>query len=283
MYSNLVFQGGGAKAIAYCGAIEALEQKGIINFVKNIIGSSAGSIIATLLSVGYDSKEMKEIMKNTSLDSFKGDEYWFVGSIYRLWYGNGVYDSTKLYDWMGDLLKDKTGEEDLTFQDIYEYYGINLVITSTCIDLQKEFYFNHNDYPTMPVRLAIKMSTAIPFYFEAVQHDGHYFVDGGTLDNYPVNYFPDKDNTLGFKLINTEENVIAESIGNVSEGVHIVESFLKQIDRLTMELDSTNNSVLINTFDVKTTDFNLTDDIKIKLIEEGYKATHNFLKDIQYI
>ena len=44
----------------------------------------------------------------------------------------------------------------------------------------------------MPIRKAIRMSMSVPFVFEPVMHDGCYYVDGGTIDNYPIKVFDGK-------------------------------------------------------------------------------------------
>ena len=54
----LTFQGGGPKGIAYLGALEALEEQGALIELKGVAGTSAGAITATLLALGYTSKEM---------------------------------------------------------------------------------------------------------------------------------------------------------------------------------------------------------------------------------
>lgn len=43
-FENLVFEGGGVKGLAFCGALKILEQKGIMANVKRLAGSSAGAI-----------------------------------------------------------------------------------------------------------------------------------------------------------------------------------------------------------------------------------------------
>ena len=40
---NLVFKGGGVLGIAYAGAIESLEEKGLLKNIKRVAGTSAGS------------------------------------------------------------------------------------------------------------------------------------------------------------------------------------------------------------------------------------------------
>ena len=54
---GLVLSGGGAKSIAQIGAIEALEEAGIE--IDYIGGTSMGSIIAAMYSLGYSSQEIK--------------------------------------------------------------------------------------------------------------------------------------------------------------------------------------------------------------------------------
>ena len=57
---NLVFKGGGVLGIAYAGAIEALEKQEILSQVKQ--RTSAGAVAAALISLGYSSKEIVEVV-----------------------------------------------------------------------------------------------------------------------------------------------------------------------------------------------------------------------------
>src|SRR5262245_20061678 len=53
---DLVFEGGGAKGIAFVGALEVLADKG--HHAARYIGTSAGAITATLCAAGYSPQEM---------------------------------------------------------------------------------------------------------------------------------------------------------------------------------------------------------------------------------
>jgi len=57
---NLVFQGGGAKGLAYVGVIQGLEEIGCLSEVIRVAGTSAGSITAALIALGYRSKRLQE-------------------------------------------------------------------------------------------------------------------------------------------------------------------------------------------------------------------------------
>jgi predicted acylesterase/phospholipase RssA len=58
MEFDMVFEGGGAKGMAFVGALKALEAHGHTH--RRLIGTSAGAITATLLTVGYDAKKMEQ-------------------------------------------------------------------------------------------------------------------------------------------------------------------------------------------------------------------------------
>src|SRR5712692_4020484 len=54
---DMVFEGGGAKGIAFVGALEVFEAAG--HTARRLIGTSAGAISATLLAGGYKSQELR--------------------------------------------------------------------------------------------------------------------------------------------------------------------------------------------------------------------------------
>ncbi len=53
---DMVFEGGGAKGMAFVGALQVLEENKIR--FDRLLGTSAGAITATLLAAGYNSQEM---------------------------------------------------------------------------------------------------------------------------------------------------------------------------------------------------------------------------------
>lgn len=55
MEYDLVFEGGGAKGMAFVGALRAFERRG--HTPRRLIGTSAGSITACLIAAGYSSHE----------------------------------------------------------------------------------------------------------------------------------------------------------------------------------------------------------------------------------
>src|SRR5271166_4481533 len=70
---DLVFEGGGVRGIALVGALEVLEQHGY--YPKNMAGTSAGAIVATLYAAGYTAPEIRLIIESEDFKSFM-DATW---------------------------------------------------------------------------------------------------------------------------------------------------------------------------------------------------------------
>lgn len=96
LFNSLVFEGGGVKGISYIGAIEYLEDNNILKDIINFGGSSAGSHIATLLAIGYKSKELKDIFFDLPLNSFKSSKFGCIRDIICFFKKYGYYDGKKI-------------------------------------------------------------------------------------------------------------------------------------------------------------------------------------------
>ncbi|MCK4608079.1 MAG: ankyrin repeat domain-containing protein [Gammaproteobacteria bacterium] len=75
--TNLVFQGGSVKGLAYVGVYEVLQgqsSKIALKNIKRVCGASVGSITAVLFGVDYSLTEMKEIMQRLDIVEFLDGE-----------------------------------------------------------------------------------------------------------------------------------------------------------------------------------------------------------------
>ncbi len=66
MEIDLVFEGGGAKGLAFVGALEAIERRG--HTPRRVLGTSAGSIVAVLVAAGYNADECKAALNERRPD-----------------------------------------------------------------------------------------------------------------------------------------------------------------------------------------------------------------------
>ena len=127
-FRNLVFEGGGVKGIAYVGAMQVLESESILENISRVGGTSAGSINAVLFAAGFSNTEMLKVLKRLDFNDFKDDSWLALRDMRRLKDEYGWYKGDYFRDWIGDLLKQKTGSANVTFKALHEHTGKELYV-----------------------------------------------------------------------------------------------------------------------------------------------------------
>ena len=194
-FKNLVFKGGGVKAFAYHGAVEVLEQYDILSQIERVAGTSAGAIMATLLSfrlsaektielfntIDYSqiapSKQSDEIFENATKSSsfLSGFERVLGGvdALRRFVNRYGVRSSEIFHYWLQELVASNCdGNGNATFLEFTERGFRELYIVAANLSKKSEAIFSANTTPNVSVADAILMSSSLPLFFEAPQFDG---------------------------------------------------------------------------------------------------------------
>jgi NTE family protein len=206
-YKNLALEGGGVRGLAYAGALEVLEQKGILSHVERVAGSSAGAIAGLMISLGYNANEIDSILQILKIQEFNDGKDIF-GKLRRIKKEFGVYKGEKFENWLAELIFTKTGNPNTTFLELHEMHKKNnefkdFYCTGTNVTKQQLEILSWEKWPRMSLKTAVHISGCIPFYFKPVPIDSlgnevslkdtacnyNLYVDGGTLCNYPINMF----------------------------------------------------------------------------------------------
>lgn len=256
-YKNLVLEGGGVRGLAYAGVFSVLEDKGILQQVEKVGGSSAGAIAGLLVCVGYTSKEIDSIMQELALQQFNDGRGGIIGKYKRVKKGFGIYEGRKFEAWLKQLVKYKTGKENLSFAELHQLRLQNnlykdLYCTGTNLSRQQLEIFSFELTPDMPVALAARISGGVPLYFEPVALDDNkqkikkrdttsfinYYVDGGMLCNYPISIFDSCENIKNPLLCN-QVKFNMQTIGIKLERPEQIDSLQK--NNITIPPYSVNN------------------------------------------
>jgi len=206
-YKNLVMEGGGVRGLAYPGALNVLEQKGILQNIENVAGSSVGAIAGLVVSLGYNSAQIDSVLQSLQIGEFNDGKFFF-GRIRRIKREYGMYKGNAIEEWLTHLIEQKTGNANLTFNDLHELHlkdssFKDFYCTGTNITEQRLEVFSWKTRPDMKLSTAVRISSCIPFYFIPVAIDSagneintydsllnyNLYVDGGMLCNYPINMF----------------------------------------------------------------------------------------------
>lgn len=192
---NGVFKGGGAKGVAYVGALEACEQQGVE--FDAVAGSSAGAITAVLVAAGFDAAQLHELMPQALATIQRPLRATFVVG------RSSLLSNERLRDWLDRVLvaqlarKKRTPADGArcTFDDLFAATEIGVFVVAMDLASRQPIVFSHELTPNLSVADAVVASSAIPVAFppSLVEVDGeiHRLVDGGAYANYPSFVFDD--------------------------------------------------------------------------------------------
>ncbi|PIB27975.1 patatin-like phospholipase family protein [Maribacter sp. 4G9] len=159
MNVGLVLSGGGVRGVAHIGAIKALEEIGV--HPSHIAGTSSGAIVGALYAGGRNWEEILEFFKTTqvfSIDKYARNKPGFV-------------DTEKFYEHLKAYLP----------KDSFSSLRISLHVTATNLLDGTLKIFNKGE-----LIKPVLASAAVPGLFAPVSFKDGYYVDGGTLNNFPV-------------------------------------------------------------------------------------------------
>ena len=190
----VVLAGGGAKGVAHIAALKAIEDAGLP--IDMVVGTSMGSIIGGMYCAGYSPDTMKQIVKRTdwmklildnpdydesTLSGKKDNEYYqlrFLVDKFRFTSGTGlggVIQGTNVMRFFKSLtwmLPDS-----LDFSDL----PVPFACVATRTEDGQRKVFTEGNLP-----LSMRASMAIPMAFTPVTIDSTVYIDGGVVDNFPV-------------------------------------------------------------------------------------------------
>ena len=162
---GLVLSGGGARGIAHIGVLQAMEELGIRPSV--ISGTSAGAIAGAYYASGLSPREMLDVIEDT------GYLRLFRPSLL----GAGFINADRIY---------KTHQEYL--RPHFEDLDIPIFVCATNINEGKPAYFHGGD-----LCQAVNASMAIPVIFSPVEIGGFQYLDGGIMNNFPIEPLYEED------------------------------------------------------------------------------------------
>lgn len=188
---GLVLSGGGAKGFAHIGVLKVLEEAGVK--IDYITGTSMGAVVGGLYASGYNASQIDSIFYNTNFDELLQDYiprssksfyekrndqmYALTLPFNKFKFGIPIAYSKGMYNY--NLLSK------LTHNVRYVRDFSQLPIPFLCIatDIEKgEQVILKEGY----LAQAMLASSAFPSLFSPVEIDGKLLIDGGVMNNYPV-------------------------------------------------------------------------------------------------
>lgn len=157
--TGISLSGGGARGIAHLGILKALDEAGIK--ISMVSGTSSGAIVGLFYCSGYAPDSIMEIIKETNLLKYMRPAISMAG----------LLKLENIIPVFREYLRN----------DTFEALNIPLVVAATNVRRGQTSYFHEG-----PLIKTVLASCAVPVVFEPVKLNGESYIDGGILNNLPV-------------------------------------------------------------------------------------------------
>jgi len=284
---RIALSGGGMKGLSHVGALEALDEKGLLRCVKEYIGTSAGALIAFCMVCGYTLPEMRVLCTQFDFTLVQNlDPDIILQFPEKFGFDNGA-NVERLLD---ILLKKKGIPPEITFEEFAAKFPDRPSLRAYAIDihtcLPKEFSLKNT--PRAKLAQAIRASMSIPFFFTPVidSETGHFLVDGGLLFHFPFHHLSDEERkeTLGIAFSDMNRSVTElfsrpDEVFAMGLAGYILRIYYSAYYSQNVELYSnwSHRIILVECGSFPSIHFDATTDQKTELLELGSKGVAKFL------
>ena len=194
---GLVLSGGGAKGFAHVAVLKKIEEAGVR--IDYIAGTSMGAIIGGLYASGYNANELDSVLRINDLDGLVRDDLpREVSSFYQKENGgkyaislplvkrkielpSAVSKGQNAFNIFSQLTEHVHEEED------FSKLSIPFFCIATNLETGEEIVLDKGFLPE-----AIRASGSFPGLLTPVTVNGEVLVDGGIVNNFPVEKMKDK-------------------------------------------------------------------------------------------
>ena len=278
MKLGLALSGGGIRGIAHAGVLKALEENNIK--VEIMGGTSSGSMITALYSMGYTPDEIYELFKkygrtivklNSNIIRKEIKNFILKHKICSQGINNGSF--------IEEIFNKKALEKGI--KNINEI-KMPIVIPAVNISTGEEYIFTSiksnkkNHIWAIDIGKAVRASCSLPVIYEPMKYKDKLFLDGGLLDNIPAKAVRElgADKVIAVKF---ESN----KIDNESNAIDII---VKVTDMMSEKISDEDLESSDYTITVPTDGAGILDVSKIDYcFKSGYETTKKQIEEIMKI
>ncbi len=278
---GLVLSGGGAKGLAHIGVLKKIEEAGIR--IDYIGGTSMGAIIGGLYAAGYSANQLDSIFNAVDFDRLiqdniprsaktfyeknETDKYAitlpFEGFHIRL--PSGISKGQNVYNLFSKLTDHVSDVED------FSKLPIPFLCVATNIETGKAVILERGYLPR-----AISASGALPSLFSPVYIDDMLLVDGGVINNYPIDEIRKKGADI---IIGVDVQDSLRDRTNLLSGLEVLTQInnFRTISDMKVKREKTDIYLNPNIKDFTVVAFNEG----AKIIEAGYQEADSKMTELE--
>ena len=286
MYNSIVLGGGSATGLVTLGSLQYLYDNFMMNDLKKYIGTSSGAITCFLLLIGYTPIEIiVYICKERLMESMHSM------NLVSMLNGTGAMSFNSIYSALEKMTINKIGYLP-TFRDIETRYNKILIITTFNLSKMQPEYLSFETTPDLPILIALKMSSNLPFVFENFKYNKNYYIDGGISNNFPIDLLDDDDKALAIRLSNDDNDDNNDNDDDKRITYDLNEkTFLEYVytvifvpimqqDKNKIKNCKKSNKIISIKVDKSSFNFNIIHTDKLDMFSSGYSQTRSIIETV---
>jgi predicted acylesterase/phospholipase RssA len=272
---RLAFCGGGVRCIAHVGVLKALESEGILKFVKEVMGISAGALIAFLWHLSYTTEQIEKLAIEfdfMTLQTIEPESLLLFNATYGLDDGAGI---VKL---LTSILKQKGLSPDITFAELEAITKTKFRCYATELQTTKIRELSSEKTPKMKVLVAVRASMSFPIIFTPVHDGDSLLVDGALLHNLPLVFLTEAEleETWGILFL-TKPKTTVKPVESIIELFQLMYDGVFSMRNAPFIKKFKERLIIINTNNCGIFNYQESAVNRKKLIDVSFKITREFL------
>jgi NTE family protein len=236
---SLVLSGGGARGLAHIGVIEELEKQGYE--IHSITGTSMGAVVGGIYANGKIKEFKKWILELDKVDVFELVDFTLFDS--------GFIKGDRMFEELSSFIQDSQIED----------LQIHFSATATDLISKKEILFTKGSLYD-----AMRASISIPNVFTPVKTEDSILVDGGVINNIPINHAKRIDNDL-LIAVNVNAQIPSPKKEKEKEEQSFYESAIAKFKKGLSEFFSGSKNDDLSYFDIMSKSFELMRNEKVQI------------------
>lgn len=192
MKIGIALSGGGIRGIAHAGVLKALKENNIK--IDIIGGTSAGGMVASLYAMGIEPEMIHILFKKHAKEIIGANKFPFLSKLLKY----SINKKITLTGFNNGESIEKVYNKIAQEQNIKKISQIQMPIVIPTVDIMKpkEYVFTNNIpvdaedtskyIKDITVGKAVRASSSFPAVFMPCKVEEYAFMDGGVLDNVPV-------------------------------------------------------------------------------------------------
>lgn len=200
---HIVLSGGAYLGLYELGSLKYLQANKYYNYnnILSIHGTSIGGLIACIMCI----EENIDDICNYFIERPWNNLIQITPSkLFDVIPKKGLIGREIFQNVLDPILKNNNLNSNITLLDLYNKTNKELYMYAVSLNNFEEVQISYKTHPDLDIITAVHMTCALPYLVQPVWYNNDYYIDGGLMNNYPINKCLELDTS-------TKENILSIS------------------------------------------------------------------------